>query len=196
MTEQNIYSRLMAVQKELKAPKSLNGRFGAHRSAEQILEAAKPILDKHELGLILTDTIVQVGERNYVKAIARAFDAAGETIEAAAEAWEGEISRGLDASQVTGMASSYARKYALGGLFALDDNKDADHNTPTPAKTVPKTVTDLATDKQRQLIALKLKERGEVKSEEDIPGHLIEEYGVSLPLTKEAASGVLDMMGA
>src|SRR5688572_4829855 len=108
--------RLLAVQHALKAPKDQTGRFGKHRSAEKILEAVKPLLNEHGLVLVMSDDVVQVGERNYIKSTALVTDG-GLKITASALAWEGKVDRGLDASQVTGVASSYARKYALCGLF-------------------------------------------------------------------------------
>lgn len=117
--------KLAKIQKELKAPKDLRNNFGGYnyRSAESILEAVKPLLD----GAILTleDDIMLVGDRYYIKATATFQD--GEFIKkTVAFAREPENKKGMDESQITGTASSYARKYALNGLFCIDDNKDAD----------------------------------------------------------------------
>lgn len=124
---QKIIDQLRKVQIELKAPKNEDGRFGKSRSAEAILEAAKPVLEKHDLTLVITDDIVEVGGRHYVRATATVYNGEA-SVSATAHAWEGDIDRGLDAAQITGKASSYARKYAMGGLFAIDDTKDADHD--------------------------------------------------------------------
>lgn len=115
------------VQSEVKAPKNLMNSFGgySYRSAEGILEAVKPILNKYGLTLTLTDDIVAVGSRIYVKAVATLTDGENE-LSTTAYAREAENRKGLDDSQITGSASSYARKYSLNGLFLLDDNKDAD----------------------------------------------------------------------
>lgn len=118
-------NKLAKIQKELKAPKDMHNNFGGYnyRSAESILESVKPLLD----GAILTleDDIILVGDRFYIKATATFQD--GEFIkQTTAFAREPETKKGMDESQITGAASSYARKYALNGLFCIDDNKDAD----------------------------------------------------------------------
>ena len=119
---------LMSIQKSLKAPKNQYNRFGgyAYRSAEDLLEAVKPLLAKEGCTLTITDDIVMVGSRIYVQATATLKNANGETEETTAYAREPETKKGSDESQITGAASSYARKYALNGLFCIDDNKDAD----------------------------------------------------------------------
>ncbi len=127
----NIYEKLSAVQQELKAPKDKKNTFAnyTYRSAEGILEAVKPILKKYGLTLLRSDEIQQIGERTYVKATAWAIDPAGQEnlkISVTAYAREAETKKGLDDSQITGTASSYARKYALNGLLLIDDTKDAD----------------------------------------------------------------------
>ena len=118
---------LNKIQCELKAPKTQMNKFGgyAYRSCEDILEAVKPLLQKYEVALMLSDEIVQIGARIYVKATAALKGKDGE-VSASAYAREPENKKGSDESQITGAASSYARKYALNGLFAIDDAKDAD----------------------------------------------------------------------
>lgn len=121
--------KLTKIQQELKAPKNQANTFGnyKYRSAEKILEAVKPILAKYNCCLINSDEMVQIGDRYYVRATATVID--NETQEwraATAYAREPERKKGMDESQITGTASSYARKYALNGLFAIDDTKDAD----------------------------------------------------------------------
>ena len=123
--------RVVLAQNELKAPKGQYNNYGgfAYRSAEDILEAVKPINLKHELLLNLKDEIVEVGGRIYVKAIATLCDVHSDLkIEVQAFAREAEVKKGMDDSQITGSASSYARKYALNGLYLIDDTKDADSN--------------------------------------------------------------------
>lgn len=125
----NIYQKLMAVQAELKAPKGQRNSFGNYnyRSCEDIMEAVKPLLQKHEAALVVGDTIELIGTRFYVKATAKFIDVAdGTEIENTAYAREEDSKKGMDAAQVTGAASSYARKYCLNGLFDIDDTKDAD----------------------------------------------------------------------
>ena len=127
--EENIFSRLQAVQMELKAPKDQYNDFGkfSYRSCEDILEAVKPLCEKQGLLLSLTDEIVEMGGRNYIKAIARVIEMdTGKEFFTTAFAREDELKKGMDGSQISGCASSYARKYALNGLFCIDDTKDAD----------------------------------------------------------------------
>lgn len=133
-----IYEKLMAIQQTLKAPKDLENKFGGYkyRSAESILEAVKPLLAENKCVLLLNDSIEEVGGRVYVKATALLKDLSEtqepQKIMVSAFAREEESKKGMDASQVTGAASSYARKYALNGLFCIDDNKDSDFtNTQT-----------------------------------------------------------------
>jgi hypothetical protein len=123
-----LVERLQAVQSELKAPKGQTNKFGnyRYRSAEDILESLKPLLKKNGLALILTDEMVEIGNRIYVKASAAVIDPMGAQISVNGYAREAEVKKGMDDSQITGSASSYARKYALNGLFAIDDTKDAD----------------------------------------------------------------------
>ena len=127
MTEKNINSLLVEVQSELKAPKGQYNSFGKYnyRSTEDILEGLKPILKEKNLVLVVFDDVVQVSDRVYIKSTAKlSYDQ--ETIEVTAFARESLTKKGMDDSQITGTASSYARKYALNGLFLIDDSKDAD----------------------------------------------------------------------
>lgn len=119
---------LAQIQSELKAPKGQRNTFGKYnyRSCEDILEAVKPLLTERGLVLLITDDIVQLGERYYVRATATIYDSEGSYISNSALAREEAVKKGMDASQITGATSSYARKYALNGLFAIDDTKDAD----------------------------------------------------------------------
>ena len=141
----NIYEKLLNVQTELKAPKGQYNSFGKYkyRSCEDILEALKPVLDKFKLTLFISDEIVEVGGsyklekkdetvetvgRKYVKATITLvnIEKPDEIIETSALAREEETKKGMDGSQITGASSSYARKYALNGMFMIDDTKDSD----------------------------------------------------------------------
>lgn len=132
---------LQKIQSELKAPKGQFNKFGGYkyRSCEDILEALKPVLSKYEAAVILSDEVVEIAGRIYVKATAT-LKAKDVTESTTAYAREAETKKGMDESQITGAASSYARKYALNGLFGIDDTKDADtmENTQEGQKTVVK----------------------------------------------------------
>lgn len=123
----NLTQRLLNAQSELKAPKGQYNNFGKYkyRSAEDILEAVKPINAKHGVLLTITDEPVLVGDWHYIKATATITDGT-ESIVVTAYARESLNKKGMDDSQITGTASSYARKYALNGLYLIDDTKDAD----------------------------------------------------------------------
>ena len=127
MENKSIYAKLIEIQSEMKVPKNLYNKFGGfnYRNGESILEAAKPICKKHGVTLYLSDEIELIGDRFYVKATATLTDG-NEFVSTHAYAREVESKKGMDGSQVTGVASSYARKYALNGLFCIDDAKDAD----------------------------------------------------------------------
>lgn len=145
-----VSAALIEIQSELKTPKSQFNKFGnyAYRSCEDILEAVKPLLKKHGCFIILTDEIWNVGNKNYVKATAKIQDAGGRSIETIAYAREPEEQKGMNDSQITGAASSYARKYALSGLLAIDDTKDADAATKTKKNPV-----EVITEAQMKQIA-------------------------------------------
>lgn len=125
---------LQAIQRELKAPKGQENKFGGYkyRSCEDIMEAVKPLLDKHSATLTVSDDIVFIGDKDdarfYIKATATLCAAEGGEVLAQTTAFAREplAKKGMDESQITGAASSYARKYALNGLFCIDDTKDAD----------------------------------------------------------------------
>ena len=117
----------MTIQGALKAPKGQYNSFGKYkyRSCEDILESVKPLLSAHDCALVITDDIMMIGDRIYVKATAKLISGS-EQVESSAFAREESEKKGMDSSQVTGAASSYARKYALNGLFCIDDTKDSD----------------------------------------------------------------------
>lgn len=127
VNEKNILSLIAEIQAELKAPKNqwnTHGKFN-YRSAEDILEAVKPILFKRDMVQIITDEIVNLGNRYYIKATVTVYYG-DQKLSVSAYAREPESRKGMDESQITGAASSYARKYALNGLYNIDDTKDAD----------------------------------------------------------------------
>lgn len=124
-----VYEKLAMVQQELIAPKNQYNSFGkySYRSCEDILEGLKPCLAKVKAAVTVSDELVLIGERYYIKATATIMDCeSGETVSNTAYAREEEAVKGMSSSQITGSASSYARKYALNGLFCIDDVKDAD----------------------------------------------------------------------
>ena len=129
MKDKNIRQKLQGIQSSLKAPKGQTNKFGGYRyrSAEDILEALKPLLGEWGCSLVIQDEMVEVGGRVYVKALANLIDNDTESVlSTSAFAREAETKKGMDDAQITGSASSYARKYALNGLFAIDDTKDPD----------------------------------------------------------------------
>lgn len=134
---------LLQIQIELKAPKSQYNKFGRYkyRSTEDILKAVKPLLDKYGDSLDLSDEPVLVGDWHYIKATATFKDKEGNVTTVTGYARESANKKGMDDSQITGTASSYARKYALNGLFLIDDTKDADtdeyHQQQQPGKRQP-----------------------------------------------------------
>lgn len=156
MTTENktVLERLLSVQHELKAPKGQRNNFGNYnyRSAEDILEAVKPLLTKYSLLQTITDEVVLIGDRYYIKATVTLYDAkigvsqnvgmvSSNTVMVSAYAREADQKKGMDEAQVTGSASSYARKYALNGLYAIDDTKDADTDEYQSVQRQPKPTT-------------------------------------------------------
>ena len=128
---------LIAIQAKLNAPKERRNEFGKYnyRSAEDILKAVKPLLNENGCVLLLSDEIYEFGGRFYVEATATLINAQGEKLSVKGFAREEETKKGMDASQITGTASSYARKHALNGLFAIDDGVDADRLNTSPSYT-------------------------------------------------------------
>lgn len=147
MMGKNILKKLVTIQSKLKAPKGQYNSFGKYnyRSCEDILENARPLANENNCVIVINDDIKEVAGRYYVEATATLFDAeSGEEISTKALAREADIKKGMDESQITGASSSYARKYALSALFALDDTKDADtmDNREPAKKQVSKPATD------------------------------------------------------
>jgi hypothetical protein len=137
VSDKTIYEKLHDLQLKIAVPKGETNEFGGYkyRTAEGILQAAKAALGDSGLTILLTDQIQLVGDRYYVQAIAKITDGK-ESVEVSAFAREELSKKGMDASQITGSASSYARKYALNGLFAIDGTADADSMKPHEAKVI------------------------------------------------------------
>ena len=176
----NIYEKLTEVQNELKAPKSKYNSFGKYnyRSCEDILEAVKPILKAKRLAMTVKDDVFNIGDRVYIMATVTVFDCESEEkVTTTAYAREDADKKGMDGSQITGSSSSYARKYALNGMFAIDDTKDADSwNTHDKDRTVEKKEAERATEEQ---IA---KLRALYKGKEDKLTELLDKYGITSPV--------------
>lgn len=177
--------KLLKIQIELKAPKNQYNSFGEYRyrSCEDILEAVKPLLKETNSVLLLSDEITEVGERIYVKATATLKDEK-DSISVSAFAREVEEKKKLDGSQLTGVASSYARKYALNGLFCIDDTKDADTN-----EYVQKTSQAKATAKKEPTYREKVIDFARRRN---IPfTELAKDYGLNASTTEERFAEVL-----
>lgn len=157
-----IYEKLAKIQQELKAPKGQFNSFGnyKYRSCADILEAVKPLLEKHKCTLLMSDNIENIGDRYYVRASAMIYDLDdGSSTSATAYAREEESKKGMDGSQITGASSSYARKYCLSGLLSIDDQKDSDatndgtnDDTDKDSKSEEKKTIKKASAKQIDLI--------------------------------------------
>ncbi len=187
-----IETKLLAIQSTLKAPKGQRNNFGNYnyRSAEDILEAVKPLCAEQGCVLTVNDEILLIGDRFYIKATATLRDCeSDEAISNSAFAREEKEKKGMDASQVTGACSSYARKYALNGLFCIDDTKDADtdHYTATTRGTA---VPEQPNTKPNQLT---YREKVMIKGEEMgmTPTELAKKYGLSRETTEARFAEVL-----
>ena len=179
----SIYAALQAVQRDLKAPKAQNNSFGKYkyRSAEDILEAVKPLLNDNGLILTLDDDVVVVGDRFYIKVTATVIDSVtGDNIITHALAREPLVKKGMDDSQITGTASSYARKYALNGLFCIDDTKDADtdeYRTETVERNkAQENMKRMEEQKYKTLTDLSHKAKGDGITGEDIKNIITFKY--------------------
>lgn len=175
-TSQTLQDKLLAIQSELKAPKNQFNKFGGYtyRSCEDILEAVKPLLVKHGATVTLMDDIVVIGDRYYVKAIATITDGQN-SISVTAYAREEEIKKGMDGSQITGAASSYARKYALNGLFLIDDTKDSD-NTNRHNGNNSQPVSEEEKTKEAELFANLRKLEAKIKANQPVDWEKAKEY--------------------
>ncbi|KSU26064.1 hypothetical protein N42HA_01447 [Lactococcus lactis] len=153
----NITQKLIKVQSELKAPKGQKNTFGNYnyRSAEDILEAVKPLLSEQGLLMTITDIIEQIGERYYIQAKVILTDGE-DTVEVTGYARESLNKKGMDDSQITGTASSYARKYAMNGLFLIDDTKDSDSNENRTERENRAKKADVEVEREKQAKIAKL----------------------------------------
>lgn len=180
-----IRARLLRIQRGLKAPKNQRNDFGKYnyRNAEDILEAVKPLCDEHGAVLTLSDEIVVIGERYYVKATATlvAVDAIGDWVSAVAYAREEQDKKGMDGAQVTGASSSYARKYALNGLFCIDDTKDPDATNTHGKDAAPQTATEKAV------------QAAPAQPKNPVPGRAVDAWKryVAMPMHKGLSATVL-----
>lgn len=176
MADITFQQKVVAIQSKLKAPKGQYNSFGKYnyRSCEDILEGVKPLLSEQGLILTIEDSIEMIGDRYYVKATATLSDGTN-SISTSAYARESLDKKGMDASQVTGATSSYARKYALNGLLAIDDTKDADtmDNSKKPVQQTQETVYNWQTLKARAT-------QGGI-SEDDLVHYVTETFKVSKP---------------
>ena len=189
---------LINIQKKLKAPKGNYNTFGKYkyRSCEDILEAVKPLLAEEGCTLTLTDCIYQIGERYYVRATAT-IRKGEHDVTVHAYAREDETKKGMDGSQITGTASSYARKYALNGLFLIDDTKDAD--TDEHAKIIENGAKnaekeELATDAEKKVFTDRCKQLNvdyrAILKQVGVTGMMTkEQHGKALIILKEIEEG-------
>lgn len=175
MAAKTIHQKLIAIQTELKAPKSQFNKFGGYnyRNCEDILEAVKPLCAKHDVVPLLSDEIVMIGARYYVKSIAKITDGKDE-ITTTAFARESFDKKGMDESQITGSASSYARKYALNGLFCIDDTKDADFMDNSQNKKPSSTPTQTTKPKEKHVAGYD--EFLKIQKEKNVPPVEITKY--------------------
>lgn len=166
----NVYEKLLQVQQKLKAPKNQYNKFGDfnYRNCEDILEAAKPLLAEVSAVLLISDEVITVGNRYYIKATATLQDTESqESISNIAYAREGEERPKMDVAQITGSSSSYARKYALNGLFCIDDTKDPDtrNNEVAPAQPAAHSGRSSGSGRQQGNVKVKKAEIDRIKSE-------------------------------
>jgi hypothetical protein len=162
MVEKNIYTILSEIQANLNAPKTKKNNFGNYfyRSCEDILNALKPYLSQFQVSVVIEDDIVLIANRVYVKATASIRGPNGQAITTQAFAREAESKKGMDEAQVTGSASSYARKYALNALFAIDDSKDADDYDNREAASANKAAKIPFKNRAEYLLELAAKDKG------------------------------------
>lgn len=175
--------RVSAVQTELKAPKGQTNKFGGYRyrSCEDILEAVKPLLKKYGLVLTISDEMIQLDARYYIRATAALRDTESEAeMTNSAYAREAESKKGMDESQITGTASSYARKYALNGLFCIDDTKDADTNSYTEVQKNAEAQREILCERCGSFLYPVKKRNGEPWEVEDMEKYSKRHFGACL----------------
>ena len=206
----NIYKKLFNIQQELRAPKDLHNSFANYnyRTTEAILEAAKPLLKENNLIILLDDEVETRGEYNYIRATAKIVDIeTGEHIETSALAREDKDRKKFDAPQISGSCSSYARKYALSGLLAIDNTKDSDvtntqqdeeeNKTPTPGNTQTDKVIsfqeqqDLITKSEIMFIYSRGFQAG--YSQDKVKNHIIKKFNKTIDkLTKKECMAIVE----
>ena len=193
----NITQKLIKVQSELKAPKGQKNTFGNYnyRSAEDILEAVKPLLSEQGLLMTITDIIEQIGERYYIQAKVILTDGE-DTVEVTGYARESLNKKGMDDSQITGTASSYARKYAMNGLFLIDDTKDSDSNENRTERENRAKKADVEAEREKKAKIAKLNDQYEralkAANDKEAPMELLTKWN-KLPKTaalKEIAAWI------
>ena len=199
----NIYQKLTEIQNSLKVPKEQENKFGGYkyRSAEDIQEKVKPLLQKYETTLYLSDEIELIGDRTYVKATATLTDGDG-CIVSTAYAREPETVKGQSEAQITGASSSYARKYALNGLFQLDDTNDHDANdneeTPAPKQLAKRTEKPKATGKVSEAQVQELFDLAKIKGEDigKLKGSVAKKYNKTnvADLTSEEIEQIMNWL--
>lgn len=189
-----IFKKLREVQNELKAPKERLNKFGgyAYRSCEDILNAVKPLLEKNGLAIILSDDVVQIGDRFYIKSTATLYSEDGENIKNTAYAREPLAKKGADESQITGASSSYARKYALAGLLAIDSTEDADtdEKPQEQPQEQPKEETKETTPTRATQIQIKI-----LKQLAEQQGRELDEEKIKTMTIKQASDLIIKLKG-
>lgn len=173
-----VYDKLINIQSELKAPKSQYNNFGkySYRNCEDILEALKPLLKENKATIFISDDVVFIEGRFYIKSTVTFVDVeTGDKIVNTAYAREEESKKGMDVSQVTGASSSYARKYALNGMFAIDDTKDSDFTNQNESKSSSKPSNGLTESQIKRLFAIANKVN---ISAEDVKIVVAKSYGI------------------
>lgn len=183
---ENFMERIGQLQSELKVPKNQENTFGKYkyRSCEDILEAVKPLLREYHLIMTISDNLIQVGARYYIQATATLRDTESDSyIQNTAFAREPENKKGMDDSQITGTASSYARKYALNGLFCIDDTKDADTDeyakSAASEKQPQKKEEVLCTDCGKPVLGI-IRNGKLQRTAEQVEAYAVDTYGVPL----------------
>ena len=182
---------LITIQSELKAPKTQVNRFGGYkyRKAEDILEAVKPLLAKQKCTLIISDDIVMIGNRIYVKATATIKNEKGECETTTGWAREEETKKGMDGSQITGASSSYARKYALNGLFAIDDNADSDTiNTGQQDNTHHQAAQQTAQTQQQSQATAQTQQQSQATAQQAQPQYHPDNLAEALEMVKRCVN--------
>lgn len=200
----NLIKSLSAIQSELKAPKSQYNSFGKYkyRNCEDILEAVKPLLRREGMIMTISDHVVEDNGRFYIQAEVVLYDKEGESISVTAWAREEETKKGMDGSQVTGASSSYARKYALNGMFLIDDTKDADSTQGSepeqskPAKdgrVVSKTQSDVGAGKEDNIMDKAVQYIKSAPNKTTAFNQIIKKYGDQL--TEKQKEGLAKFKG-